>query len=95
MGKKRKAQKGSSNKQKQHGRRRAPKAAERQQRSSGRLFQGKVDKKQSGFAFLIPIDQGFEDVYVNRRDAASLMNGDIVEFSVEHQGRRSQARLPA
>lgn len=93
MGKKRKNQKGSSNKQKQHGRRRAPKAAERQQKSSGRLFQGKVDKKQSGFAFLIPIEQGFEDVYVNRRDAASLMNGDIVEFSVEHQGRRSQARI--
>jgi ribonuclease R len=84
---------GASSGQRANGFRRRSEKAGRKHGGGGRTFQGKVDKNASGFAFLVPVEEGFEDVYVNRREAAPLMDGDIVEFSVDSDGRRSQAHI--
>jgi ribonuclease R len=84
---------------------RAAKAAKRQGSPTGKhssrsergksrrhpVLVGRVQKNPRGFAFLIPVASGFADVYVSPREAATLMNGDVVEFHTEHRGRRTEA----
>lgn len=60
---------------------------------TGKVFRGKVQKNPKGFAFLVPLHAEFEDVFVDRDEAAQLLNGDTVEFSIQHRGPRSSARI--
>src|SRR5262249_44780222 len=62
-------------------------------KSGQRTRVGRVQKNPRGFAFLIPVEAGFSDVYVSPGEAAPLMNDDVVEFTVERRGRRDQARI--
>ncbi len=59
----------------------------------GQTHRGKVQKNPRGFAFILPSQAEFEDVFVDARQAAQLMEGDIVEFSIVHRGPRSSARI--
>ncbi|MFM8269667.1 MAG: ribonuclease R [Pseudomonadota bacterium] len=56
-------------------------------------FVGRIQKNQRGFAFVIPHDHTLKDTYVSPREARSLMNGDIVEYQVEHLGKRTSAKI--
>ncbi|MFC2075101.1 ribonuclease R [Bdellovibrionota bacterium] len=46
------------------------------------LFVGTVSKHPRGFAFVMPNDPSLDDVFLNRREAQSLMNKDQVQVSV-------------
>src|SRR4051794_15373005 len=58
-----------------------------------RTLTGRIQKNPRGFAFIIPTETGLEDAYVGPREAAPLMNDDIVEYTVISRGRRQQARV--
>ncbi|NDD04813.1 MAG: RNB domain-containing ribonuclease, partial [Proteobacteria bacterium] len=60
---------------------------------SPKTWVGRIQKNPRGFAFVIPPENGQEDTYVSPREARSLMNGDIVEYRVHHQGSRSEAEI--
>lgn len=60
---------------------------------SPRLFQGRVQKNPRGFAFILPLHAEFEDTFVPREEAASLLDGDTVEFSIQRRGPRTAARI--
>ena len=61
--------------------------------AGGKLLRGRVQKNPRGFAFIIPQQQGFEDAFVSRDDAAALLDGDTVEFSMQHRGPKTSARI--
>src|SRR5699024_6675090 len=42
------------------------------------LIRGKIQMHQKGFAFLLPDEEGQDDVYINPTDLNSAMNGDKV-----------------
>jgi ribonuclease R len=52
-----------------------------------------VQKNARGFAFIIPAHAEFEDTFVSREEAAALLDGDTVEFSIQRRGPRSSARI--
>ena len=57
------------------------------------LTRGRIQMHQKGFAFLIPDEEGMEDVYINQSDLASAMNGDIVFVRVDNRdenGKRAE-----
>lgn len=54
---------------------------------------GRVQKSRRGFAFILAQGTGVKDTYVSPQEALSLMNGDVVEFRIHHQGRRSEAEI--
>jgi ribonuclease R len=62
-------------------------------RKPPRTLQGKVQKNPRGFAFLVPYHCEFEDTFVSRDEAAALLDGDIVEFSIQRKGQRTSARI--
>lgn len=47
------------------------------------LTRGKIQMHKKGFAFLIPEEEGQDDVYINPSDLASAMNGDKVIVRLE------------
>lgn len=59
----------------------------------GKFFQGRVQKNPRGFAFIVPLHAEFEDAFVSPEQAGKLMDGDIVEFSIQSRGRRSSAQI--
>jgi len=61
--------------------------------ASPKVYVGRVQKNQRGFAFLIPQEAGIPDAYLPKDDAGPLLNGDLVEFSLHREGRRPSARL--
>lgn len=57
------------------------------------LVRGRIQMHQKGFAFLIPDEEGMDDVYINQADLASAMNGDIVFVRVDNRdenGKRAE-----
>ncbi|WP_018930937.1 ribonuclease R [Gracilibacillus lacisalsi] len=57
------------------------------------LIRGTIQMHAKGFAFLIPDDEGMEDVYINHADLASAMNGDKVFVRVDRRdddGKRAE-----
>ncbi|WP_208588085.1 ribonuclease R [Gracilibacillus suaedae] len=57
------------------------------------LIRGTIQMHAKGFAFLIPEDEGMEDVYINHADLASAMNGDKVFVRVDRRdddGKRAE-----
>jgi ribonuclease R len=61
---------------------------------SGKVLRGRVQKNPKGFAFLVPLQHGeFEDAFVSREEAAPLLNGDTVEFTMQRRGPRASARI--
>ncbi|NBT59445.1 RNB domain-containing ribonuclease, partial [bacterium] len=69
----------------------------RKKKKSGRRnrasFVGRIQKNPRGFAFVIPHERNLPDTFVSPREARSLMNGDIVEYSVERMGKRTSAQI--
>lgn len=51
------------------------------------LVRGKIQMHKKGFAFLIPDEEGQDDVYINPSDLASSMNNDLVLVRLENQGK--------
>ncbi len=62
-------------------------------RPAGKTFRGRIQKNPRGFAFILPLHAEFEDVFVSREEAASVLNGDTVEFTVRRQGPRTSAHI--
>lgn len=62
-------------------------------RPQGKALTGRVQKNPRGFAFLIPQDRRQEDTFVTAEDARSLMSGDIVEYRVHREGRRTRGEI--
>ncbi len=58
-----------------------------------KLLRGRVQKNPRGFAFIIPQHAEFEDAFVSREEASSLLDGDTVEFSLQRRGPRTSARI--
>ncbi|WP_138418581.1 ribonuclease R [Aquibacillus sediminis] len=56
------------------------------------LVRGKIQMHAKGFAFLIPDDEGQDDVYINHADLQSAMNNDKVLVRIE--GRDAQGKRP-
>lgn len=52
------------------------------------LIRGKIDMNRKGFAFLIPDEEGLEDVYIHASDLNSAMHQDQVIVRIEKKGRR-------
>ncbi|MBY0371773.1 RNB domain-containing ribonuclease, partial [bacterium] len=66
---------------------------QRKPTGGGKLLRGRVQKNPRGFAFIIPSQSEFEDAFVSRDDAASLLDGDTVEFSMQRNGPKTSARV--
>lgn len=49
------------------------------------LMTGRVQAHAKGFAFIIPEDDKFDDVFVSPNDLAGAMNGDTVVIRVSHK----------
>jgi ribonuclease R len=63
-------------------------------RGDGRKYVGKVQKNPKGFAFIIPLEPGLEDVYVSKEEAGFLMPQDVVEYEVRREGHhRTSAKI--
>ncbi|MBI4403446.1 MAG: VacB/RNase II family 3'-5' exoribonuclease [Deltaproteobacteria bacterium] len=60
-------------------------------RTRGKVLRGTIQKKQHTFAFVLPEKPGLPDLYVNREQAVSLLNGDRVEYRVVKHGRLPSA----
>lgn len=58
-----------------------------------RTFTGRVQKNPRGFAFILPRHAEFEDTFVSREEAASLLDGDTVEFSIVRRGPKTAAQI--
>ncbi|MBM7571037.1 ribonuclease R [Aquibacillus albus] len=56
------------------------------------LIRGKIQMHAKGFAFLIPDEEGQDDVYINHADLQSAMNNDRVLVRIE--GRDEQGKRP-
>lgn len=54
------------------------------------LMRGTIEMNKKGFAFLIPVDEDEQDVYIHSSDLASAMNNDTVIIRLERQGRDGQ-----
>lgn len=57
------------------------------------LIRGTIQMHNKGFAFLLPDDEGMEDVYINQADLASAMNTDKVLVRVDSRdmdGKRAE-----
>ncbi len=52
------------------------------------LIRGKIEMNKKGFAFLIPEEEGQQDVYIHSSDLLSAMNNDIVIVRLEKKGRK-------
>jgi len=50
------------------------------------LIRGKIQMHKRGFAFLIPDDEDFSDVYIHHLDLGSAMNNDKVLVRIERKG---------
>ncbi len=59
----------------------------------GQVLRGRVQKNPRGFAFIVPPGAEFEDTFVTREEAASLMDGDTVEFQIQRRGPKSSAKI--
>ncbi|MGD2175684.1 MAG: ribonuclease R, partial [Candidatus Brocadiaceae bacterium] len=60
------------------------------------LLVGRLQCNPRGFAFLIPVKEDEEDVYVAEEDMGEAMHGDLVAVEVHHKrgrGRRGRRRL--
>ncbi len=82
------------------GRSRAAKKAEKlgdrgggRNREETKRYVGRVQKNPKGFGFLIPEEPGLPDAYVPAGEAAGLLDGDRVEYSVQRRGERLSARV--
>ncbi|MCT2536018.1 ribonuclease R [Aquibacillus koreensis] len=56
------------------------------------LIRGKIQMHAKGFAFLIPDEEGQDDVYINHADLQSAMNNDRVLVRID--GRDEQGKRP-
>ncbi|MDL4839316.1 ribonuclease R [Aquibacillus rhizosphaerae] len=56
------------------------------------LIRGKIQMHAKGFAFLIPDEEGQDDVYINHADLQSAMNNDKVLVRID--GRDEQGKRP-
>ncbi|SDM17360.1 ribonuclease R [Sediminibacillus halophilus] len=56
------------------------------------LIRGKIQMHAKGFAFLIPEEEGSDDVYINHADLQSAMNNDKVLVRIE--GRDEHGKRP-
>ncbi|WP_093213483.1 ribonuclease R [Sediminibacillus albus] len=56
------------------------------------LIRGKIQMHSKGFAFLIPEEEGQDDVYINHADLQSAMNNDKVLVRIE--GRDEHGKRP-
>ncbi|QTN01544.1 ribonuclease R [Sediminibacillus dalangtanensis] len=56
------------------------------------LIRGKIQMHAKGFAFLIPEEEGLDDVYINHADLQSAMNNDKVLVRIE--GRDEHGKRP-
>jgi ribonuclease R len=75
-------------------RERSSRGRERPRREGrGANLVGRVQKNARGFAFLIPQDRTQRDAYVPPHEAQFLMNDDVVEYSVNRDGRRLSATI--
>ncbi|MRG84713.1 ribonuclease R [Salinibacillus xinjiangensis] len=54
------------------------------------LIRGTIQMHAKGFAFLIPDEEGRDDVFLNNRDLNSAMNGDRVMVRIESGGEGGQ-----
>lgn len=52
------------------------------------LIRGKIDMNRKGFAFLIPDEEGVDDVYIHASDLNSAMHQDQVIVRIEKKSRR-------
>ncbi|MBO8156836.1 MAG: ribonuclease R [Bacillaceae bacterium] len=51
------------------------------------LIRGKIQMHSKGFAFLIPDDEGQDDIFIHQNDLNSAMNGDRVLVRIESRGK--------
>ncbi|MBP3949954.1 ribonuclease R [Bacillus suaedae] len=59
------------------------------------LVRGRVQGHAKGFAFIIPEEEGIDDVYVSHADMASAMNGDtvLVRLNQKSSGSRPEGQI--
>src|SRR5699024_3761256 len=53
------------------------------------LIPGKIQMHKKGFAFLIPEDEGQQDIYIHASDLHSAMNNDTVMVRLEKKGAKN------
>ncbi|MFS0559704.1 ribonuclease R [Terribacillus sp. 179-K 1B1 HS] len=56
------------------------------------LVRGKIQMHAKGFAFLIPDEEGVDDVYIHYSDLQSAMNNDTVLVRIDNQAEDGQRR---
>lgn len=55
------------------------------------LIRGKVSGHAKGFAFILPEEEGIDDIYVNQSDLKSAMHGDTVLVRVDKRSAGARA----